>query len=122
MMFEKQRIGLIRAHDGILMLQQLRFAAEITPRSEIKTPSLPKPTPVQVDLATQLMERYSAPFYIEDFRNEQIDHIDEVIERKAKGLAPRRQPRVAPHATSEEELMPTLTSLLRSQNLERLIS
>lgn len=97
------------------MLHQLRFASEIVPRSEIKTPPLSKPTPVQIDLATQLMERYSAPLYIDDFRDEQLEHLSDVIERKVRGLPPKRQPRIAPDTTAEKDLTPTLTALLRDQ-------
>lgn len=110
--YEKEHIGIIAAHDGILMLQQLRFAAELVPRIDIKTPSLPQPSPDQVDIAVRLIQRYSSPFYIEDYQNEQIQHLEELVARKAKGLRPKRTQRIAPHTTPEDKLIPTLKALL----------
>ncbi|HJQ08166.1 MAG TPA: Ku protein [Candidatus Saccharimonadales bacterium] len=114
--YEKEHIGIIMTYGGVLMLQQLRFGAELVPRADIKTPTLPQPAPNQVDVAVKLMRRYSTPFYIEDYRNEQADYIHELIERKAKGLPPKRPQRVAPHTTPEDELMPTLNALLKEQS------
>lgn len=111
-LYEKEHIGIVSVADGILMLQQLRFADEIVPRSTIKTPPLPQPSPDQVDAAVRLMERYSAPFYIEDYRNEQLDELNEVIDRRAKGLPMKRKRQIAPHTTPEEELVPKLRALL----------
>jgi DNA end-binding protein Ku len=110
--YEKEHIGIVSVKDGLLMLQQLRFADEIMPRTDIKTPPLPQPSPDQVDAAMQLMERYSAPFYVEDYRNDQLDQLNEIIERRANGLPLKRKPRIAPHATPAEELMPKLRALL----------
>lgn len=119
--YEREHLGVIHPHDGILMLEQLRFATELVPRANIKTPGLPQPTPDQVDLATQLVERYSAPFYIEDYRNEQADHLEEIIERKAKGLPMKRPPRIARHTTPEAEITKTLHNLLRDRTAPHLL-
>lgn len=111
-LYEKEHIGIVSVNDGILMLQQLRFADEIVPRAAIKTPSLPQPSPEQVEAAVRLMERYSTPFYVEDYRNEQLDELHEVIDRRAKGLPLKHKPQIAPRTTPEEELMPKLRALL----------
>lgn len=118
-LYGKEHIGIITAHDGILLLQQLRFADEIVPRADIKTPPLSQPAPSQVDMAVKLMERYSAPFYVADYHNEQLDNLNEIIERKVKGLPPKRQQQVAPHATPEKELAPALEAMF-SQTPEML--
>ncbi len=110
-LYGKQHIGIITAHDGMLLLQQLRFADEIVPRADIKTPPLSQPAPSQVDIAIKLMERYSAPFYVEDYHNEQLDNLNEIIERKVKGLPAKRQSQVAPHATPEKEVTPALEAM-----------
>jgi DNA end-binding protein Ku len=117
-LYDKEHIGIVSAVGGILMLQQLRFADEVVPRSAIKTPSLAQPSPDQVDAAVRLMERYSSPFYIADYRNEQIDELNEVIERRAKGLPVKKKSYIAPHATPENELMPKLKALLTHSSTE----
>lgn len=118
LLYEKEHIGIISTTDGILMLQQLRFADEIVPRAQIKTPPLPQPAPEQVDAAVRLMERYSSPFYIEDYRNEQIDLLNEVIDRRSKGLPMRRKPQIAPRTTPEDEIMPKMRALVVSGSSE----
>lgn len=117
-LYEKEHIGIVSAADGVLLLQQLRFADEIVPRSDIKTPPLPQPSPNQVDAAVRLMERYSSPFYIEDYRNDQLDELNEIIDRRAKGLPLKRKPQIAPHTTPENELMPKLRALLTHNSNE----
>ncbi len=110
--YEKEHIGIVAPNDGVLMLQQLRFAGELVPRIDIKTPTLPQPTPDQVDVAVKLMRRYSSDFYINDYQNEQTDYLNELIARKAKGLPSKRPTHIAPRTTPEDKLIPTLRSLL----------
>jgi len=109
--YERARLGIVRPYDGLLMLQQLRFADELLGRRDIKAPALPQPSPAQVRLAAAAIDRYVSPFYIDDYRNEQIDELNELVARKAKGLAPKRQPRIMPQTTPEDELTSTLESL-----------
>jgi DNA end-binding protein Ku len=118
MLYEKEHLGVVRVHDGTLLLQQLRFSEEIVPRRDITTPSLPQPSPSNVDIATRLMDKYSSSFYVEDYRNEQLDRLNEVIERKAKGLPPKRQPQIAPKTTPEDEVIPKLKALLTESPVE----
>lgn len=111
MYYERARLGIVRHRDGMLILQQLHFADELVPRSKLKTPALPQPSPAQVNLAASLMDRYASNFYIDDYRNEQVDELNELIDRKAKGLAPKRRPRITPQTTPEDELTPALRAL-----------
>jgi hypothetical protein len=64
------------------------------------------------------MELYSSPFYIEDYRNEQIDLLNEVIDRRSKGLPMRRKPQIAPRTTPEDEIMPKMRALVVSGSSE----
>jgi hypothetical protein len=64
------------------------------------------------------MERYNTSFYIEDYRNEQLDTMNELIERKAKGLPPKRRPLIASKTTPEDEVMSKLKALLSENKAE----
>ncbi len=97
------------------MIYQLRFASEIVPRTELPMPSLQQVAPQQVDVAVRLVERYDTPFYIEDYRNEQLDKLNELIGRKAKGLKPRIQPRADKHATAEGDITKALRATLGAE-------
>jgi len=110
--YDRERLGVVSEQDGILMLQTLRFAEEIVPRSDIRTTGLPQPTPDQVATASRLMEHYGATFHAEDYRNQQQLYINELIERKAKGLPPRRQKRVTTETTPAKELTTRMKTML----------
>jgi DNA end-binding protein Ku len=110
--YDKERLGVVSVRDGLLVLQTMRFYDEILPRSELHSPALPQPTPAQVSTAAQLMERYSASLHIEDYHNEQLDFVNELIERKAKGLQPKRQKRIAPDATPADEITDRMETML----------
>ncbi len=110
--YDRERLGMVSVRDSLLVLQTLRFAEEIVPRSEVRTPSLPQPVPDQVSTAARLIEHYSASFHAEDYRNQQQDHINELIERKSKGLAPRKQQRVAAETTPSDEITSRMKTML----------
>jgi DNA end-binding protein Ku len=106
--YSHDHIASISTHGDLIILHQLRFSSEIVPRSEIKSPPLNKPSPTEIETLTKLIDRYSGPFYAEDYHDEQSERILSLAERKAKGLpAPRREPK-SPHATPEDELLPAL--------------
>lgn len=114
-LYEKQRFGIIVESNGLLILHQLRFASEIVPRSDIKMPSLPQAIPAQVDAAIKLIERYTTPFYIDDYRNEQIEELNELIDRKAKGLPPKHVSHTDKHATADQDILTALQATLQAE-------
>jgi DNA end-binding protein Ku len=116
--YEKEHLGIIRTVDGMLLLQQLRFAEELVQRRDIETPSLSQPLPADVDIAAKLMNRYSSSFFIDDYQNEQLSELNEIIERKAKGLPPKRQPQIASETTPEDEVVKKLEALLVGSPVE----
>lgn len=108
----RERIAAIITHGDLLLLHQLHFAAEILPRESLKTPPLPKPSPSEIEALSTVVERFSGPFYITDYHDEHAERINELIERKAKGLPPAHNERIAPHATPEDEIINVLQDVL----------
>lgn len=108
-----EHIGALGVHGDLLILYQLRFAAEILPRSSLKTPPLPKPAPTELGTLTAVIQRYNSPFYIEDYHDEYSERVRELIERKRQGLPAPRPVRIAPHATAEADITATLQQALR---------
>lgn len=116
--YDQERIAMIDVYDGIIMLQQLRFSAEIVSRRSIKTPALPKPSPTEVEVLSAVVERFSGPLYLEDYHDEHSERIRELVERKAKGLkGGLRQERIAPHATPEADIISALHDTLGGRKL-----
>ena len=118
--FQKEHLGMTHVDDGMLMLQQLRFASEIVPRNDIKTPTLSQPTPIQVVTAVELMQRYTSPFYIEDYRNEHLERVTELLDRKMKGLGTKLHKTILTEITNEEAVLPAIQELLESESAKSL--
>jgi DNA end-binding protein Ku len=115
LMYEKQHMGIISAVDGMLRMQQLRYVDEIVPTTELPAQSLPQPAPGHVDTAVKVMDRYSTPFYIGDYRNEQNAALKELVDRRIKGLKPKRQSVTPTMATSENDVIKIMKEILGDQ-------
>lgn len=106
----KEHIAAIRAYDSVLVLHQLHFAQELVPRSDLTTPPLQKPSLLELEAGTDLVHRLTGPFFAEDYHDTQADHINALIERKAKGLpAPRKK---TPTTTDEQDITKALRDSL----------
>lgn len=113
----KEYVSVLRVAGDLLMLMLLRYAGEIVPRSGMRTPPLSKPSPEEVDTLTAVVERFGGPFYIEDYHDERAEFIQELVERKSKGLPLRRQERIKPQATPEDEIVPALKNTLQERRM-----
>lgn len=116
-LYTQEHIGMVGVHGDLLLLQQLRFAGEIAPRSALKTPPLPKPTPAELDALSEVVRRFSGPLYIEDYHDEYSERVREVVDRKVKGLPSTRRERIAPQATQDAELISVLHDTLEEKRL-----
>lgn len=110
--YGRERLAVVSLQGEVIMIQVLRFYDEIVPWSDVRTPALPQPSPAQISIASQLMERYNAPFYARDYRNQQLDMIQEVIAAKAKGLPLKKRTMIAPEATPDSEVSAKMKSML----------
>lgn len=114
--YGNEHIAAIGVRGDLLLLNQLRFEAELTPRSNLKTPPLPKPHPNEIEALEAVVERFSGSFYIEDYHDEYSECVRELVERKAKGLPDSsRRERPDAHATPEDEIVNALASTLNNQ-------
>jgi DNA end-binding protein Ku len=114
----RERIGAISLYKDLLILYQLRFAEEIVPRSNIKTRSLPRPSPTEVNTLKSVIDHFSGPFYIEDYHDDYAEQLNTLIERKIKGLPPPRREQTSANATPEEEIISALKNTLSSDQRE----
>ncbi|HVS58124.1 MAG TPA: Ku protein [Candidatus Saccharimonadales bacterium] len=113
----KEHIGALGVAGDLLVLHQLRFADEIVPRSDIKTRPLPKSNPSEVEALQRLIDRFSAPFYVNDYHDEHAEYVQQLVERKAKGLPMPRREKPSPQATPDDQIQAAITRMLDpSQN------
>lgn len=116
-LYTQEHIGMVGVHGDLLLLQQLHFAGEIAPRSGLKTPPLPKPTPAELDALSEVVRRFSGPLYIEDYHDEYSEQVQELVGRKVRGLPSGRRERIAPQATHDTELISALHDTLEEKRL-----
>lgn len=112
--YGREHLAALGVAGDLLMLYQLRYAAEIVPRSSLKTPSLPRPTPKEIATLSAVVDRFSGPLYLEDYHDEYADHLAELVERKTRGLPSSKSEHPEPHATGDKELITVLEDVLQT--------
>jgi DNA end-binding protein Ku len=82
----KQYIEMVRPfHDGLAM-HQLRYLDEVKPWSEVPLGKLPKPTPAELQLASQIVHQLAHDtFDASQYHDEVKERVRELIAKKAKG-------------------------------------
>lgn len=112
--YGREHIAALGVVGDLIVLHQLRYAGEIVPRSDIKTHALPKSNPSELDSLCALMDRFSGPFYIQDYHDEHAEYIHQLVERKAKGLPMPRRETPPANATPEDQIGSALNDMLGS--------
>lgn len=106
-----ENLAVIRPHQGILLLNTLRFEEEIRSVDEIKPSQRIKISKPEMDMAVQLIKRYSSDFDITSYRDEYSKELMKIIRAKAKGKRPtvrKIKPRKAPSEDLLEQLKASL--------------
>jgi DNA end-binding protein Ku len=81
----KQHLVLVRPLDGVLVMEQLHYAAELKPAHEVPHPDSPVKE-AELALATQLIEQSSSEeFHPENYRDTVRERVLEAIQRKVEG-------------------------------------
>jgi len=82
---EREHLVLLRARDGCIMINLLRFQAEIVSPSQLELPgkvSIPKN---QMELALELIHKLSGPFHPEKYKDTYTERLREIVGAKKKG-------------------------------------
>ncbi len=83
-MREREHICMIIPYNGVLVLNRLRYAAEIRDTDELKTTAA-KNKPAEVKMAVSLIEQLTATYDPSIFKDEYTDKLLKIIKAKAKG-------------------------------------
>jgi DNA end-binding protein Ku len=110
-MRNKQHLGCLRVRDGLLTLSKMYFADEIRPTTGL-APSRAKVSKQELEMAGELIDRFTTRFDIGKYRDSYREALLAVIKSKQKG-------KVIPVAPPEDEAAPPdLLSALR-ESVER---
>jgi DNA end-binding protein Ku len=106
----RDNMGAIKPIGNALVLNQMRFPADLRNPMDLKFPEA-KAGKEELEMAVALIKQLDRPFIPEDWHDTYTEELEEVIEEKAKGHKPKAQGR-APQETKVKDLMSTLKASL----------
>jgi DNA end-binding protein Ku len=80
----REHLGLIKAHDSLLILNQLRFNSEILKAQDLKIPKS-KVTQKELDMALELIRHMTKKFSPTQFKDTYVEVLKKIIKRKERG-------------------------------------
>lgn len=108
----REHIGAILAHEGYLLLMQMRFASEVRSPKGLDIPK-EKISPKEVQMAVDLVDQLSSHFAPAKHHDTYAQEIDKLIARKLKGkkLTIPKEKKVIPYQA--EDLMGLLQASMK---------
>ena len=110
----KEHPAVLQPDDQVLILNQLRYAEEIRPATDLKLPPVAKVPPAEMKLAMQLIDQGAGKFDIKSYADEYTAQLMKLIKSKAKGKATKPKMKVV-HKKPEGDLMATLKASLEGK-------
>lgn len=80
----RDNMGAIKAHGNALILNQMRFAADLREAAGLKFPDR-QANKEEVDMALKLIKQQTKHFVPEDWHDTYTEELEEILEQKAKG-------------------------------------
>ena len=84
-MRDKQHLGCLRVHDGVMVLERMHFADEVRDPGDVAPDKPPKLEKQELALANDLIERLSGPFEPEKYEDTYRDTLCEIIKERKEG-------------------------------------
>lgn len=113
MIRNRERIGALKVIDGMLVLNQLRYASEVRKPDELNVPKQEKISPKEVELATKLIEQLTDHFEPEEYKDNYVEGLKKIIEAKAHGK-PIKKTAVKRAKTDVKDIMSVLKESLKA--------
>jgi DNA end-binding protein Ku len=89
----REHLALIKTVGQVLVLNQMRFPADLRSPGGLKLPTALKPEKGELELAVRLIDQLTQPFVPEDFHDTYTEELQNRIDAKVKGKpAPKEEP------------------------------
>ena len=110
----REHLGVIKFHDNMIVLNELRYETELLRAADLKVPDVGKTNPKEMDMAIQLIDKLTVPFNPKKYKDTYVEEIKEVIKQKAKGrrIHPKTE---APPSTKVHDIMSLLHASLEKK-------
>jgi len=82
-----ENLAIIRPHDGVLLLNRMRFQEQIRPADDVGV-SLVTVSKAEMDMAVKLIKQHSGDFNVGDYKDEYSKELLKLIRAKARGKRP----------------------------------
>lgn len=118
MIRNRERLGALKVMNGMLVLNQLRYASEIRKPDELDIPKQEKVSPKEVELATKLIDQLTEHFEPENFHDTYVEELKRIVEAKAQGKPVKKAP-VKRAKTDVKDIMSVLKESLKATKGKR---
>lgn len=120
---QKEHLGVIKPHEHLLVLEQMRFEDEIKAPSTLELPKHETVRAKELTMATSLIDHLTEHFNPEDYHDTYKNALLQLIKEKIKGIKPRAKTKTEVlHPTKNADLMSMLKeSLERAKSQPRVL-
>jgi DNA end-binding protein Ku len=108
----RDNMGVIKPLGNALILNQMRFPADLRNPADLKFPDQ-KAAKQELEMAIALIKQLDKPFIPEDWHDTYTEELEEIIQEKAKGHKPKTRGK-PPKETDVKDLMSTLKASLEN--------
>lgn len=85
----KEHLAVVKVYKDILVVNRIRFEAEIRDAKEIKLPAKASIKPGELKMALALINQMSEPFDISQYKDTYSEQLMKLIKAKARGVKPK---------------------------------
>ncbi|HWZ60061.1 MAG TPA: Ku protein [Gemmatimonadaceae bacterium] len=111
---QKEQLASIKAVGDALVLEVMRFAAELVPPTELTFPAADGVKPAELKMAEALIESLTTPFEPTKYHDQYHENIMAIIKAKLKGEAIDTEEPAEPQGTDVLDLMAKLQESLKA--------
>ncbi len=110
----REHLAVVKAHDNMLIINELRYQSELIKADELKLPAAAKTSAKELDIAMQLINHLTVPFNPKEYHDTYVEEIKKIIKQKAKGR-PIHPKTKEPSVTKVHDIMALLKASLEEK-------
>jgi DNA end-binding protein Ku len=114
----KELLVMLKADGEVIVLNQLRFSAEIKSSADLVLPRNQKISAKELQIAEELIEKSTAPFKPAAHKDRYLKELETIIREKSRGRKPKKRgQKLAP--THVDDLVAQLQKSLRTSRTHK---
>jgi DNA end-binding protein Ku len=110
-----EHLGVIKAYEGILVLNQMRYLSELIPAKDLNIRSEQKASKAELTMALELIDHLTKAFNPSEYFDTYTEEVKEIIEEKAKGKKIRVKKGQEPKTPKVHDIMALLKESVQKQ-------